>query len=176
VRHVVDRVVAVDAFPSGDIRAVRTAEHGEISGDLFIDCSGLAALLIGKHFGVPFVERRSVLLNDTALAVQVPYTEPDSPIAAYTQSTARSGGWIWDIGLSSRRGVGYVYSSGTAPRTRRVPYWRRTSRQGHPPSCLATKPGGSILCLGIAEVFGSETVWLSACQPVFWSHSRPVPW
>jgi hypothetical protein len=76
-----------------------------------VDCSGLSALLIGQHFNVPFLERRGVLLNDTALAVQVPYAAPDSPIASYTHSTARSGGWIWDIGLSSRRGVGYVYSS-----------------------------------------------------------------
>src|SRR5690606_7298300 len=49
--------------------------------------------------------------NDTALAVQVPYPQNDSPIATYTQSTAQSAGWIWDIGLQSRRGVGYVYAS-----------------------------------------------------------------
>ena len=34
----------------------------------------------------------------------------NSPIESQTIATARSAGWIWDIGLSSRRGVGYVYS------------------------------------------------------------------
>ena len=35
----------------------------------------------------------------------------DSPVACQTNATAQSAGWIWDIGLSSRRGVGHVYSS-----------------------------------------------------------------
>jgi hypothetical protein len=52
-----------------------------------------------------------VLFNDTALAVQVPYPHDDSPIASQTISTAQSNGWIWDIGLPTRRGIGHVYSS-----------------------------------------------------------------
>jgi hypothetical protein len=35
----------------------------------------------------------------------------DSPIASHTISTAQKHGWIWDIGLPTRRGIGYVYSS-----------------------------------------------------------------
>ncbi|MFM7783609.1 MAG: tryptophan 7-halogenase, partial [Gammaproteobacteria bacterium] len=111
VRHVADRVVCVNGDPGSDIRSVGTTAHGEIEGDLFIDCSGLAALLIGKHFGIPFRSRKQQLFNDSALAAQVPYPDPEAPIASHTLGTARSNGWIWDIGLPSRRGVGYVYSS-----------------------------------------------------------------
>jgi len=32
-------------------------------------------------------------------------------VTTHTTSTAQSAGWIWDIGLPSRRGVGHVYSS-----------------------------------------------------------------
>ena len=32
-------------------------------------------------------------------------------MASQTISTAQEAGWIWDIGLPTRRGVGYVYSS-----------------------------------------------------------------
>ena len=32
-------------------------------------------------------------------------------IASATLSTAQAAGWIWDIGLTSRRGIGYTYSS-----------------------------------------------------------------
>jgi tryptophan 7-halogenase len=32
-------------------------------------------------------------------------------LASQTISTAQEAGWIWDIGLPTRRGVGYVYSS-----------------------------------------------------------------
>jgi tryptophan halogenase len=51
------------------------------------------------------------LFNDTALALQIPYADENSPIASQTISTAQSSGWIWDIGLPTRRGIGYVYSS-----------------------------------------------------------------
>jgi hypothetical protein len=52
-----------------------------------------------------------VLYNDSALAVQIPYPDANHPIASQTTSTAQSAGWIWDIGLPTRRGVGHVYSS-----------------------------------------------------------------
>jgi hypothetical protein len=66
---------------------------------------------LGRHFQTPFVSRQAVLFNDRALAVQVPYASSDQPIASVTLSTAQRAGWIWDIGLPTRRGVGYVYSS-----------------------------------------------------------------
>ena len=68
-------------------------------------------MLLGKHYGIPFVEKKQVLFNDTALAVQVPYADPRAPIASTTLATARNAGWIWDIGLPTRRGTGYVYAS-----------------------------------------------------------------
>jgi tryptophan 7-halogenase len=111
VRHVADHVVGIDAHEDGDIAAVRTRAHGDIAGDLFIDCTGLRALLLGGHYGIGLRSRRDVLFNDRALAVQVPYADPATPIACQTISTAQRNGWIWDIGLSARRGVGHVYSS-----------------------------------------------------------------
>jgi tryptophan 7-halogenase len=111
VRHVLDHVVAVRAHENEDIAAVSTREHGDIEGDLFIDCSGMRSLLLGQHYGVPFLSQKHILFNDTALAVQVRHARADSPIASQTISTAESSGWIWDVGLPERRGVGYVYSS-----------------------------------------------------------------
>jgi flavin-dependent dehydrogenase len=110
VQHVVDHVEAVLTHESGDIAALQTREHGPLEADLFVDCSGLAARLIGQHFGVPFKSEREVLFNDAALAIQVPYAQPDAPLASCTIATAWAKGWIWDIGLPTRRGVGVVYS------------------------------------------------------------------
>ena len=42
--------------------------------------------------------------------VQVPYQDDNAPIASHTISTGQRAGWIWDIGLQHRRGVGHVYS------------------------------------------------------------------
>ena len=110
VRHLIDHVDAVHSHENGDIASLQTRAHGELPGDLFIDCSGLTARLIGQHFGVPLKSEREVLFNDAALPVQVPYARPDAPIAPCTIATAWAKGWIWDIGLPTRRGVGCVFS------------------------------------------------------------------
>jgi flavin-dependent dehydrogenase len=114
VRHVLDEVTQVLAHENGDIKALRTRSHGDIEGDLFIDCSGLKALLIGQHYGVGLKSQQQVLFNDSALALQVPYSaegEQQPALASVTIATAHAEGWTWDIGLPSRRGLGLVYSS-----------------------------------------------------------------
>jgi tryptophan halogenase len=110
VAHVRDEVVGVDAGSGGNIEAVRTRGGERIEGDLFIDCSGHAALLIGKHFEVEWIDRGHILANDRALAAQVP-VEESSPVESQTVGTAHEAGWLWDIGLPTRRGIGCVYSS-----------------------------------------------------------------
>ncbi|TVS11707.1 MAG: tryptophan 7-halogenase [Wenzhouxiangella sp.] len=111
VRHLLDHVTGILGAPDEDIRALATAGSGEIEGDLFIDCTGQAALLLGRHYGVDTIDQDHILFNDRALAVQVPYAHTLSPVESQTNSTAQDAGWVWDIGLSSRRGIGYVYSS-----------------------------------------------------------------
>jgi tryptophan halogenase len=111
VQYVPDHVLGVESQENGDIAALRTQAHGLLAGDLFVDCTGMRSLLLGQHFGVPLLAQRHVLFNDSALAVQVPYPAEDSPIASQTTSCAQRCGWIWDIGLPTRRGVGHVYSS-----------------------------------------------------------------
>jgi tryptophan 7-halogenase len=110
VRHVYDEIVSVQSEESGDISQLGMKSGDLLSADLYIDCSGFASLLIGKHFGVPFLAKRDCLFVDRAWAVQVPYAAQETPIASVTKSTALSSGWVWDIGLTTRRGVGYVYS------------------------------------------------------------------
>lgn len=111
VRHIADHMTGVDVRDDGDIAALRTRGHGALEADLFVDCTGLRSLLLGGHCGVPLQGCRDVLFNDRALAVQVPYADPEQPIACATLSTAQRAGWVWDIGLSARRGVGHVYAS-----------------------------------------------------------------
>jgi 2-polyprenyl-6-methoxyphenol hydroxylase-like FAD-dependent oxidoreductase len=110
VTHVSATVAGVDQSPDGDIAAIRLADGRRIEGDLFLDCSGHRALLIEGALGVPWIDRSDVSFNDRALAVQVPVA-PDSPIAAQTIGTAHRAGWLWDIGLPTRRGIGCVYAS-----------------------------------------------------------------
>ena len=112
VTHMVDDVVAVHSYVDGRIAALQTEQHGALAGDLFVDCSGLQSLLIGKHYQTPLVSVQHYLLNDSALAVQVTYDDECTPIASATLATAQAQGWVWDIGLPTRRGVGFVHHSG----------------------------------------------------------------
>lgn len=110
VTHVADHVTGVERAENGDIAALTLRERGRITGDLFIDCTGHAALLIGGALGVEWIDRSDMLFNDRAIAAQVPVTA-NSPIASQTIATAHEAGWIWDIGLPTRRGIGCVYAS-----------------------------------------------------------------
>ena len=101
----------INAAENGDIASVSTKANGDIAGDLFIDCTGFKSLLLGEHFKVRFKSCKDVLFVDQALAIHVPYDTDDAPIASHTISTGQSAGWVWDIGLQNRRGVGHVYSS-----------------------------------------------------------------
>lgn len=111
VEHLLADVVAVDYCEEQGIRSVSTAQLGTLSADLYVDCTGFAARLIDEACKVPFIDKGDVLLVDTAIVAQVPYQDSQAPIPCFTKSTAKEAGWIWDIGLSTRRGTGYVYSS-----------------------------------------------------------------
>lgn len=111
VKYIIDHMEQVISAENGDIAAINTRNNGNIEGELFIDCTGSASLLIGKHFAIPFLDKNDILFNDRAIATQIPYPNKATPIPSTTLSTAQSAGWIWDIALPSRRGVGYAYSS-----------------------------------------------------------------
>ena len=110
VRHIAGEVVRVEPGPNGDIAALRLRDGAIVAGDLFLDCSGSAALLIGGYCGSEWIDRSGASPNDRALAVQVP-VPPGSAIASVTAATAHAAGWLWDIGLPGRRGIGCVYAS-----------------------------------------------------------------
>jgi len=110
VKHQLANVQKARVDDAGNITSLMT-DKGEFSADFFVDCSGFSALLIGDTLSIPFIQKHSELFADYALAAQVPYAQEGTPIPSYTISTAKEAGWIWDIGLTSRRGTGYVYSS-----------------------------------------------------------------
>ncbi|AUW58579.1 tryptophan halogenase [Sphingobium sp. SCG-1] len=111
VQRVEGTVATVERQGNGDIAALLLIDEQRIEGDFFLDCSGFGALLIGRTLGAEFTSCGDTLFNDRALAMQVPYARPDTPVRPYTLATAHDAGWTWDIGLTERRGIGYVYSS-----------------------------------------------------------------
>ena len=92
---------------SGDIETLVLETGQTVEGDLFIDCTGFRALLIGKALGVDFEDWSHWLPTDSALAVQTRATEAPPP---YTRAIAHRAGWRWKIPLQHRVGNGLVYS------------------------------------------------------------------
>ncbi|HVY24040.1 MAG TPA: tryptophan halogenase family protein [Steroidobacteraceae bacterium] len=109
VRRVEGRIVNVfQNSGNGHIESLTLADGRKIEGDLFIDCTGQRAMLIGQTLGSGFEDWRSWLPCDTAIAVPSAHVEPPLP---YTRSSADAAGWRWRIPLQHRIGNGYVYSS-----------------------------------------------------------------
>ena len=106
--HIEDDVTDVALDERGFIKQVTTREHGALSADLYIDCSGFSAILSEKALGDRYIDWTDVLFCDRALAAPQPLGDA---IAPYTKSTALSAGWMWQIPLTQRSGNGYVFSS-----------------------------------------------------------------
>lgn len=109
VERVEGRISEVVQDPqSGLVMCLRLDDDRVIDGELFIDCSGFRALVIGQAMGVGFEDWSHWLPCDRAIAVPSKRTEPLLP---YTRSTAHEAGWQWRIPLQHRTGNGHVYSS-----------------------------------------------------------------
>ncbi|KPH92925.1 tryptophan halogenase [Pseudoalteromonas porphyrae] len=93
---------------SGFVTALELSSGQIMNGDLFIDCTGLSALLIEKTLNTGFEDWSHWLPCDSAIAVQTKSTADPVP---YTRSIARDAGWQWQIPLQHRVGNGLVYSS-----------------------------------------------------------------
>jgi tryptophan halogenase len=109
VRRVEGRIEQVEIDPAtGDISALALASSARLEGDLFIDCTGFRALLIGQALGTEFEDWSDWLSTDSAFAVQTDAVGPSLP---YTRAIAHRAGWRWRIPLQYRVGNGLVYAS-----------------------------------------------------------------
>ncbi|MCW0047816.1 tryptophan 7-halogenase [Brevundimonas sp. BT-123] len=111
VRRIDAQIGSVDLRQTdGFIEALVLDDGRKVAGDLFVDCSGFRALLIGEALGSTYEDWGKWLDCDAAFAVQsqnAPGTEP----VPYTRVTAHAAGWQWGIPLRHRAGNGMVFSS-----------------------------------------------------------------
>lgn len=109
VQRIEGKIVDIKTDASiGHIKSLKLDSGQDIEGDLFIDCTGFRALLIGQTLGVDYDDWSQWLKCDSAVALQTESVEDALP---YTRSIAREAGWQWRIPLQHRVGNGIVYSS-----------------------------------------------------------------
>lgn len=102
------KIANVRRAEGGDLESLVLDDGSIIEGDLFIDCTGFRALLIGETLGVGYHDWTHWLPCDRAIAVQTASTRPPRP---YTRSIAHEAGWRWQIPLQHRTGNGTVFCS-----------------------------------------------------------------
>ena len=109
VQHILAEVKDVEVNNEG-VEFVTLDDGRKIAADLFIDCTGFKALLIGEALKEPFETFEKLLPNNSAWATKIPYENKEEQLVNYTNCTAVENGWIWEIPLWTRFGCGYVYS------------------------------------------------------------------
>ncbi|MHC9418376.1 tryptophan halogenase family protein [Sphingomonas citri] len=107
VERVEGRILGVERADEA-LTALRLDGDRRVEGELFVDCTGFAALLIGGAMAVPYDDWSRYLPCDRALALPCARVAPPIP---YTRATAHDAGWQWRIPLRHRTGNGIVYSS-----------------------------------------------------------------
>lgn len=111
VTHIYDQIAHAEQDENGNISAVLSKWGNRYEADLFIDCSGFAALLIGQTLKEEYKSFSKSLVSDSAVAINIPDSIREVNLRPYTTSTALSAGWVWETPLFGRTGNGYVYSS-----------------------------------------------------------------
>ena len=122
-------------------RGTQLQDGREVSGELFIDCSGFRGLLIEEALHTGYEDWTHWLPCDRAVAVPCASAGDFLP---YTRSTARTAGWQWRIPLAaSHRQWIRLFSRTTSMRQVRLPRCSRISMARRWPSRAhcASSPG-----------------------------------
>ena len=111
VRRMNASLTSVDRLPGGEVESLRMANGERIAGDLFLDCSGSAALLM-RQIGADERDDWSTWLPcDRMISARAPFI-PELP--PFTRTVAADAGWGWRLPLARASAAGYVYSSAFA--------------------------------------------------------------
>ncbi len=109
VRRIEGKIAHVAQNPeTGHVTTLKLENGQSVAGEFFIDCSGLAGLLIEKTLNSGYEDWSAYLPCDRAAFIPSESAESISP---YTRSIAHTAGWQWRIPLQHRIGNGHVFSS-----------------------------------------------------------------
>ena len=110
VTYIDDVVKGFKQDENGFVKYLTTKSGRKIKGDMFVDCTGFARVLIDKVEENKWISYKDNLLVDSALNFNYK-KEEDEPIKNYTHAWAQKNGWCWEIPTQTRMGCGYVFSS-----------------------------------------------------------------
>jgi len=112
INYIVDNVVKANLDEDEYItELVLEDQEVNVSGDLYIDCSGFRSVLINDVYNRPWESVENILPTNNAVVIRKKYTNPQKECHPYTGSTAMDSGWMWTIPTYNDLSYGYVYSN-----------------------------------------------------------------
>ena len=105
VKHIEENIDEIKTNENGIV-----ALNNKYSADLFLECTGFKSMLM-KEVNGEFINMNHILPNDSAWSTKLEYTDKEKQLEPYTNCTAISNGWVWNIPQWDKIGTGYVYSS-----------------------------------------------------------------
>jgi tryptophan halogenase len=109
VTHLHGHVTEVNKDDDGYITSIVTEDGEEITGDLFLDCTGFYRVLT-KTMDVPWIPFPEITATDIVVA-PIKYKNVKEEFRPYTMSNAMDEGWLFVIPLYNRMGSGYIFDS-----------------------------------------------------------------
>jgi tryptophan halogenase len=107
-QHIVGNVTDVDIDPNGSISGLLVGDQQRITGDLYIDCSGLSRVLAKRTHQKYWIDLEG--FNNSAWVCPTKYEDPEKEMICSTKLIGEDYGWRFLINLYHRQGNGYVFN------------------------------------------------------------------
>lgn len=159
---VVETIAHIETVNTDDngISSIVLEDGTEVTSDLWMDCTGLGRLLIGKLTD-EFIQTPANKMN-SAWVCPISYKDKDAEYVNYTRSIRQDMGWQFQICLDARIGTGIIYSDEYFS-DNEAKDWLLEQVEGRnlrPPKQLKWKPGrlakpnvGNCFAIGMAASF-----------------------
>jgi hypothetical protein len=142
----------------GNISGLVIDDYKQITGDLYLDVSGIKKALMSKLDNRSWVDC-SHYAPDTAMVYPRRYTNPKKEMIGATVFSGLECGWSFKINLYHRIGNGYCYKSSLADKNQIHKEWQiRTGDKIDDPDIIHWNPGyyerpciGNVIPLGLSS-------------------------
>jgi tryptophan halogenase len=109
ITHVSNTIVDVKLNETG-IDCLLFEDGTEIKGDLYLDCSGFARVLMKRLPDAYWIDQGEEY-NNSAWVCPSAYTDPEREMIGATYTYGDEHGWRFQLNLYHRRGNGYIFNS-----------------------------------------------------------------
>lgn len=106
--HIVSNVVGLEQDHNGAIVNVLLDNQERISGDLFVDCSGIGRVLAKHTHQGLWIDLQGY--NNSAWVCPTKYDDPEKEMSCATKIIGEDYGWRFVVNLFHRQGNGYVFN------------------------------------------------------------------